>query len=739
MYDNSAGCRLTAFAMSPPAIAASSVTTPDALHALLEASGLLLANTPSGDLLSSILDLAASVIAADGYGVWRTTDGVHWHILASRGLPAGYRDTVEAPPGYIPRFESIPDVTASSTVQQYTNLYEQHGIRSLLVVPLQLIDSVPVGTNSGTITFYWRTRRDFSALDIAYASALANLSSAALNLHTLNEQNRRERARLTFLAEASATLASSLDYETTLEQVAKLAVAEIADWCTVHIVENGVPNRIVTAHADPAQLEMAREYAVRYPEQITPSRGVGYVLSTGQAEFIPVVTEEMVQAAARDPEHLDLLRQLRLAGSIVVPLCGHDNVVLGAIRLLAAGDRRFREDDLRLAQDLARRAAAAIENAKLHREVLDQESRLRLAHAAARMGTWSMDLVRGKLFWSEEWKQLHGLAPGTTPDHEIAANLVHPEDRQRVLVELDEALASTDALVVFEHRVVVGDGSIVWIHHRARIERDAGGRAIALVGISMDVTDRRLAEDALRRSEKLAAAGRLAATVAHEINNPLESIVNLIYIALHSEGLSPAVADLLRLAEGELNRTAQIVRQTLGFYRESVLPQDTELGVLVSEVLELYRSRIQARGLQCSQSVESKVVVRIIPGELKQVIANLVSNAIDATAPGGTIAVAVGNADGEATITVSDTGSGIEPGNLGRVFEPFFTTKSDVGTGLGLWVSKGIVEKHHGRLTVNTSTSLHDHGTTFTVRLPLQVPEPVGQAERAEASAATAA
>ncbi len=694
-------------------------TNPDALRALLEASATLLATADLPGVLAGILDVARNVVAADAYAVWRTYNGLDWTVLSSHGLSDGYRTEFHAATRVRTRLQAIPDVTTDPLTCNDSEVYRTHGVRSLLVVPLQLRDWLPDGVDDGTITFYWRTPRVFSDLDIAYASALANLSSAALSLAELQQLNEREKNRLAFLAEASAVLASSLDYETTLERVAHLAVPQVADWCTVHIVEHGVPNRLVVAHADPARLVLAEQYSHRYPEQIDPDRGLGLVLRTGQVEFYPHITEAQIVAAARDEEHLSMLRELRLSGSILVPLRSHDDRPLGAIRMLATGSRGFTKDDLQLAQDLARRASAAIENAQLHREVLDGENRLRLAHAAAHMGTWGMDLARNQLTWSDEWKTLHGLPLDTAPSDELGRKLIHPDDREQVLKELAEAITSDKNLVVFEHRAILADGRNVWLHHRARIERDATGRACSVLGISMDVTERRLAEETLRRTEKLAAAGRLAATVAHEINNPLASIVNLVYLARHSPGLPAEVADLLTTAEGELDRTAQIVRQTLGFYRESVHPQDSDIGSIVREILDVYRSRIQARGLTCTESIQPGLLARLIPGELKQVIANLISNAIDATDDGGTIHLCVAQSGLTAAIQVADSGTGIGAATLARLFEPFFTTKEDVGTGLGLWVSKGIVEKHNGTIAVATSTEPEDHGTTVTVELPL--------------------
>jgi signal transduction histidine kinase len=224
-----------------------------------------------------------------------------------------------------------------------------------------------------------------------------------------------------------------------------------------------------------------------------------------------------------------------------------------------------------------------------------------------------------------------------------------------------------------------------------------------------------MAEQALRRAEKLAAAGRLAATVAHEVNNPLEALVNAIYLAQHAADLQQASAHL-RLADSELRRVAHIVRQTLGFYRESTLPQPTGLLQLVSEVLDLYRSRCMSRGLtlRISGQMVDEVFVSVIAGEIKQVLANLIANAIDATPSGGIVETSVLRLEDSVEITVTDTGCGISEANRKHLFEPFFTTKADVGTGLGLWVSKGIVEKHGGSILVDDDGG---KGTTFRVRL----------------------
>ena len=700
------------------ATAGGAVPASEGVQALLDASAMLLASVSVDAVVARIVELSRQIIKADAYAIWRTYDAHCWRVLAASGLSQGYRRELLAKDPIIPQFQAIPDVTRDDVVAQYEQIYKEEGIRSLLVVPLQLADPLPDGPNAGTITFYWREQREPSHLDIFYASALANLSSAALRISELHEQNQREKARLAFLAEASELLASSLDYEVTLERVARIAVPRVADWCTVQVVENGALTRVAVAHTDPAMVELAHEYLARYPEKPREDRGLGRVLRTGEPEFLPAITKEILSAGIPDPEQRAMLQRLGLTASIVVPLKSRGKM-LGAIRLLASGDRRFREDDVRLGEDLARRAAVAIENAQLHRAVLEQENRFRLAHAAARMGAWSWDIVNGRMTWSDEFRELHGLSHNAASTEGAGPGLIHPDDRDRVLREMQEAFEQGGEFVSVEHRAVRVDGSVFWIHSRGRIERDADGRASGVVGIAMDITERRQSEEALRKTEKLAAAGRLAATVAHEINNPLESIVNLIYLSRNAEELPESVAAYLKTVDEELMRIAQIVRQTLGFYRESVGPRKSDVGKIVGETVDVYRSRIASRDMKCEMELEKGLFAYVVPGELKQVVANLVSNAVDATDSGGRLRVTVRRAGDKAEIAVADTGCGIDIEHLPHVFEPFFTTKSDVGTGLGLWVTKGIVEKQGGTILIGSSTDENDHGTTITIALPL--------------------
>lgn len=314
------------------------------------------------------------------------------------------------------------------------------------------------------------------------------------------------------------------------------------------------------------------------------------------------------------------------------------------------------------------------------------------------------------------WREFTGTDPASEPFGGV--ELIHPEDQERTLAAFADALRTRQPFEI-EHRMRHADGSYRWVITRGRPLIDPQGNVMHWFGTSADVHGRKEAEVLLRRTEQLAAAGRLAATVAHEINNPLEAVSNLLYLALQEEGVPAASRGYLRTASEELRRVGHIVSQTLSFYRETGESRFVDLRALVNDVLELYQRKLDARQIRVTRNVES-VSVEGVPGELRQVIANLMTNALDAMEPNGVLAIELHAEQGMAVLSISDTGHGIAKPLLGRIFEPFFTTKNETGTGLGLWVSKGIVEKHKGRLEVVSSQRSEDHGTAFVMTLPQQ-------------------
>jgi len=246
-----------------------------------------------------------------------------------------------------------------------------------------------------------------------------------------------------------------------------------------------------------------------------------------------------------------------------------------------------------------------------------------------------------------------------------------------------------------------------------------------------DITDRKKAEEALLKAEKLAITGKLAATIAHEINNPLESVINLLYLARRSAADGTRTQYYLQTAEQEINRVAHIARQTLGFYRDSTLPVRVHISDLLDDVVLVYRSRLESRRIEVRQEFAAKQPVVALKGELHQVFCNLLANAIDAMESGGILRVCTEETNGGGTsgvrVVVADTGSGILAQIMPKVFEPFFTTKRAIGTGLGLWVVRQIVENHGGTVEIQSNTAPENHGTTVSVFLPFtsaKLPQP---------------
>jgi PAS domain S-box-containing protein len=272
--------------------------------------------------------------------------------------------------------------------------------------------------------------------------------------------------------------------------------------------------------------------------------------------------------------------------------------------------------------------------------------------------------------------------------------------------------------------LVAKDGAEVSIDDSGAPIRDSSGKMIGIVLVFRNITERRMSEGALMRAEKLAAAGRLAASVAHEVNNPLEGLTNLVYIALRSDDLQE-IRRLLTQAENELGRIAHITRQSLGFYRETSTPAPFKPATIVREVADFYTSRATSLGISLVVKTRTEGDVLGSAGELRQILSNLLANSLDASASGSAIRIEASSAIDPrdlscpgVRITVADSGVGIPTEHLESIFEPFFTTKKDTGTGLGLWVSRELVEKHGGSLRVRSRTSDPLCGTIFSVFLP---------------------
>jgi PAS domain S-box-containing protein len=301
--------------------------------------------------------------------------------------------------------------------------------------------------------------------------------------------------------------------------------------------------------------------------------------------------------------------------------------------------------------------------------------------------------------------------------------IIPPElhkDETRIL----RTIASGERIDHFETVRMTKDGQRIEVSLTVSPVKDVSGQIVGAAKIARDITQRKKTERSLHTAERLASVGRLAATVAHEINNPLEALTNLIYLARHSEDPKDGAAYLAQ-AEEELGRIAQLTRQTLGFYRETKEISPIRVGALVASLLPVFSSRAKNKGVELTSEVSGDPEIRAVPGEIRQLIANLISNSIDAVSGSGKIRVRVSDAvDWKqrqrkgVRLTVADSGAGIEKELRSQLFEPFFTTKKEVGTGLGLWVCKSIVEQHRGSIRVKSSTLPDKSWTAFSVFLP---------------------
>ena len=264
------------------------------------------------------------------------------------------------------------------------------------------------------------------------------------------------------------------------------------------------------------------------------------------------------------------------------------------------------------------------------------------------------------------------------------------------------------------------DASEMIVASRHALQTDSD----VVLEINRDITAQTLAEEALRRNERLAAMGKLAGIVAHEINNPLEAITNAFFLLRHHPSLDDEAKYYAQLADQELARVSHITRQTLSFYRESQVAVPVHLTELLDDVLELQNRPMQMANIAVERKYHSKGLVQGFPSELKQVFMNLITNAIQAMPEGGRIRVCVREAvsrDGRPQgldVYISDTGTGISPEHAKRLFEPFFTTKAVKGTGLGLWISRGIVHKHEGNLRFRSVFGSERTVTTFHIWMP---------------------
>jgi PAS domain S-box-containing protein len=597
----------------------------------------------------------------------------------------------------------------------------------------------------------------------------------------LTERKRAEGARA-FLARASEAFAASLDYEVTLENVVRLAVPHIADWCAVDMVgaDPRQIERLALAHVDPAKVAFAEELRRRYPPDPDAKHGVAQVLRTGRSELYDEIPDGLLERAARDAEHLRILQQVGLRSVMIVPIATRGRT-LGAITFIAAeSSRRYSPADLVTAEELARRAAMAIENARLYRATLVAEERNRfLAEATAALGA-SLDyattlerVVRLAVPRVADLAAIYRLeADGVIRLVALAGREAEQEARAR---ELDALLP----LRIEEQRLlprVVRSGRaemLAEVPDPLRESWSPSSRASELVrqlamrsymvvplvvrghvfgalALTTSTSERRFEAEDLALAEELARRAGLAvenaqlyreaqnanrlkdeflATVSHELRTPLTAILGWIHVLRNDrpEQVARAVDTIERNAHAQarivedLLDVSRIVTGKLRLQLESV-----DLAEVVQAAVDTVKPMAEAKGIELSTSLDA--AVPHIAGDsarLQQVAWNLLSNAIKFTPRGGRVEVRLEPQLSNVRLCISDTGDGIRADFLPYVFERFrqadsAATRAYGGLGLGLAIVRHLVELHGGH--VSAESQGEGRGSSFTLLLPLRAP-----------------
>jgi PAS domain S-box-containing protein len=409
---------------------------------------------------------------------------------------------------------------------------------------------------------------------------------------------------------------------------------------------------------------------------------------------------------------------------IAVPLVKDSQLVVAAVCVCVLEPRAWTADEVRLVQETAERTWAAVVRAKAETALRESEERFRLflenVHEYALV---QLDPELRITSWNPGAERIFGYTSKEALGQPFAL-LLSPEDRAdhvpRTQISILEKTGRNEDARWLIHK----DGTRIWTRWVTEPIRNKDGQITGLAKVLRDETERLRTETSLRQSENLAVVGRMASSIAHEINNPLEAVTNLIYLA-RSRDVSPEVGEFLEQAEHELARVSQVTLATLHFHRQTTEPQIVDIEEILESVLVLHKGRLKSNQIATERrySLHSSIICQ--ENEIRQVLANLISNSIDAmkNMDARRLTVRVRRAFNPKTgeegvrVMIADTGLGIRESAAKHVFEPFFTTKAATGTGLGLWISAEAVKKHQGTLRFRSRSAGAFRGTVFSLYL----------------------
>jgi signal transduction histidine kinase len=608
------------------------------------------------------------------------------------------------------------------------------GLVTLAVVALGgVLFPPPVGS------FHLANRGDamwvvvYGVSGLVLAALIAWLRAARRHAETAREQ-------VSFLSEVSEVLASSLDFRATLSAAARLAVPRLADWCAVDIIDaDGRLRRLAIAHTDPAKVDAVWAMSHRYREH--DEDPVPQVIRTARPQLIPEIPDELLRRFARDAAHLEGLRAFGLRSLLIVPLSARGRT-LGAITfVMAESGRHYGHAEQLLGEDLARRAAIAVDNARLYREadeaLQEKERTVALLDTVFRGTPIGLAFVDRELRFVRINDALAALNRTSVEAHLGRTVSEVLGESASLVVPLFEEVFRTGAPVLDREIVVEprarDDGPRTFLASYYPVPA-TDGRTEWVGCMVSEVTERRRAAELLVQGERMEAIARVAGGVAHEVNNMMTVITGFSGFL---EGSLPAgdpraddVAEIHRAAD----RAAGITRQLLAYSRQQLLqPTRLDLNALVQQSVPMF-TRLLGAGVRLALEQAPDVPpVRADQAQLEQVLVNLVLNARDAMGGQGTLTVTTESVVLEAgqrahgpgvrmppgryaRLTVSDTGHGMDAATRARVFEPFFSTKpAGRGSGLGLATVYGIVKQSGGYIWVYSEVG---NGTAFKIYLP---------------------
>jgi len=706
-----------ALAISQAALTEAERESQERLAFLGEASSVLASSLEYEETLARVADLAVprladwcavDVVADDGRiqrvaianldelkvgRAWELTASFPQEPDAEFGAPRVIRTrTPELLPELTP--ESIESIVGDRDDLRAALI--EVGVRSRMIVPL-----VARGRGIGALTFAnAESGRRFDASDLVYAQELAARAAVAVDNARLYRESSDGRERLAFLAEASRLLASALDAETALERLGTLVVGRIADWCAIHLVdEHGLPRLVTIAHADPTKAPEARAYAAAMTPSVHAPQGVGHVVRTGEAELWPSVPGEQLDEAAR---------AAGVHSCLIVPLRARGRT-LGALTLVRAETPApFGEADLGFAEDIGRRAGVAVDNAELYREAAERAQAARVL-ASVGDGVMLVDRLGFVRYWNRAAGSITGLSRTQVIDRPVAEAI---PGWAAVSARIPIAAEGTTNPRAESLPLALG-------HRELWLSTSGVEVADGVVYAFRDLTEERALDE--MKTE-------FVSTVSHELRTPLAAIYGAA-MTLRREDVALAEDQrdvLLSVIANEADRLARTVNDILYASRIDtdtlkVAIESCDASALATEVVDAQLAHLPPGIDVHLASDDALPQVAADPDKVRQVLVNLVENAVKYSPDGGRVQVQLTSVGAQLRFSVTDEGLGIPHAEQRRIFEKFYRldpnmTRGIGGTGLGLYICRELVRRMHGRIWVESETG---RGSTFTFELPI--------------------